>query len=58
MYDLDASSYAHAIAVSGGDVYIAGSYHHEPCYWKNGARVDLDSGGMDDIAFAIAVEVR
>lgn len=50
------------VFVSGGDVYIAGTYEtddeppkHVACYWMNGARVELAEGEDGTRANAIAV---
>lgn len=31
-----------AIAVNNGDIYVAGSYDHDPVYWKNGTLIKLE----------------
>ena len=52
--DLDGRA-ASAIAVSGSDVYVAGTYldgNPQACYWKNGTRVDLD--GHEARAIAVS----
>jgi hypothetical protein len=50
------------IAVSGSDVYIAGSYREDeypntstPCYWKNGVRTDLATPNASASAGLITV---
>jgi uncharacterized caspase-like protein len=54
---------AYAVAVSGGDMYVAGDWSvsaggksiNRPCYWKNGSRVDLPAEVGDAKALEIAI---
>ena len=55
-------SYATGIAVSGNNIYISGYWQpfksfdaETACYWKNGKRYDLISGGKANYATGIAV---
>ncbi|MDR1307925.1 MAG: hypothetical protein LBK74_10180 [Treponema sp.] len=50
---------ARAIAVSGSNVYIAGStqYPNSPCYWLNGTRHDLPVSRAEVLGGAAAIAV-
>jgi hypothetical protein len=52
--DGGAFSAANAVALSGADVYVAGSYYDgtdvRPCYWKNGIKYNLDGNSAGSVA--------
>jgi hypothetical protein len=56
---LDANAWG--LHIDGNDVYVAGEVSRgqilDPCYWKNGTRVDLDGGLHGASGFGIFVTV-
>ncbi len=51
---------AYSVAVSGADVYAAGSYNNSPVYWKNGVITTLNtsiSGERNGIGYAKSVTI-
>ena len=56
------NAYANSIEVFNSDIYIAGSYNpagsYDPCYWKNGDRINLPTAFPATSAYVYDILVK